>query len=55
MREVMTRVLPVPAPARMRRGPEMQVTASCCSGLRSKMRSLVIIEKSGERGRETGG
>src|SRR3954465_13455599 len=34
MRYVMTRVLPDPAPARMRSGPSVCVTASRCSGFR---------------------
>ena len=33
-RVVSTRVLPVPAPARTRRGPSVVSTASRCSGLR---------------------
>src|SRR5215472_3935394 len=31
----MTRVLPDPAPARMRSGPSVASTASCCAGLRA--------------------
>src|SRR5438094_8632195 len=34
MRAVRTRVLPLPAPAKMRSGPSPWVTASCCGGLR---------------------
>src|SRR5439155_3292746 len=43
MRRVMTVVLPVPAPAMMRRGPASCVTASrCVSFRRSRMRSTAI-------------
>src|SRR5919108_391615 len=43
MRRVMTVVLPVPAPATMRRGPASWVTASRCAALRpSRMRSLAM-------------
>ncbi len=50
MRQVMTRVLPVPAPARIKTGPLMVSTASRCCGfslLRSNMRarSLVLLAR----------
>ena len=39
IRWAMTRVLPDPAPARMRTGPEVWRTASRCSGFRLETRS----------------
>src|SRR5262249_19269599 len=45
IRLVMTRVLPDPAPARIRRGPLIRRTASRCSGLRAERKfidSLVV-------------
>src|SRR5690606_6591213 len=41
MRCVSTRVLPEPAPARMRRGEASEVTASSCAGLRLRVRCPV--------------
>jgi len=35
MRATIVRVFPVPAPARISRGPVSWVAARCCSGLRS--------------------
>src|SRR5437762_8163039 len=40
MRYVMTRVLPLPAPARMSTGPSVASTASSCCGLRSFAKSI---------------
>src|SRR5215510_2334663 len=40
MRCAMTRVLPEPAPARMRSAPSVCRTACCCSGLRLETRSI---------------
>src|SRR6266566_3118953 len=39
MRRVMTRVLPLPAPARMRSGPSVCITASRWAGVRSASKS----------------
>src|SRR5256885_4015459 len=39
MRCVMTRVLPLPAPARMSNGPSVEATASRCWGLSPKRKS----------------
>src|SRR6266850_865193 len=38
----MTRVLPVPAPARISRGPAVHFTARCWASFRSKSRKLAI-------------
>src|SRR6266849_6284118 len=39
MRAVSTRVLPVPAPAKIRSGPSPCVTASCCGGFSRSSRA----------------
>src|SRR5688572_25536652 len=42
MRCAMTRVLPEPAPARMRSAPSVCRTACCCSGLRLETRFIEV-------------
>src|SRR5690242_9050219 len=49
MRWVMTRVLPVPAPARIRIGPSVASTASRCWGFR--LSRMFIFRKFGALGR----
>ena len=53
MRVVMTRVLPVPAPARTRSGPSVVEAASRCAGLSEARRGLSARE-SGATGRGGG-
>ena len=45
MRVVMTRVLPVPAPARTRRGPSVVEAASRCAGLSEARSGLSAREE----------
>src|SRR4030081_932997 len=49
-RAVITRVFPVPAPARIRTGPRVVLTASSCCGLRSKRLAIDFLRKFEGRG-----
>ena len=61
MRVVITRVLPVPAPARTSSGPSVVVTASRCAGLSaassaaSPPRARTGVVEEGARGAKGGG
>jgi hypothetical protein len=47
IRRVMTRVLPLPAPAKIRSGPSKWVAAACWAGVRSANKSEVIADRPG--------
>src|SRR5882724_5111428 len=48
----MTRVLPLPAPARISRGPSVVVTASRCGGLSFSKKSIINLITIDERIRQ---